>query len=126
VAREQLEGFVAALKDAFASFFPTVAGNADLTAVVNERHLARVEGYLADAVARGARVESSPAEPVAGRRCPLRIVIDPPAGARIHARARVKSVDRLKSGTQLVLEVHTHVVGAERPSVINDLVILYM
>jgi hypothetical protein len=32
----------------------------------------------------------------------------------------------MKSGTQLVLEVHTHVVGAERPSVINDLVILYM
>lgn len=49
-----------------------------------------------------------------------------PAGARIRARARVKSVERMKSGTQLVLEVHTHVVGAERPSVINDLVILYM
>ena len=54
----------AALRDASPAFFPTVAGNADLTAVVNERHLARVEGYLADAVARGARVESSPAEPV--------------------------------------------------------------
>lgn len=56
----------------------------------------------------------------------LRFPSPVPAGARIHARARVKSVDRLKSGTQLVLEVHTHVVGAERPSVINDLVILYM
>lgn len=83
VAREQLEGFVGALKGVFAGLFPTVEGNIDLTAVVNERHLARIEGYLADAVARGARVESSPAEPVAGRRCPLRIVIDPPADARI-------------------------------------------
>lgn len=52
VAREQLEAFVGALKGAFAGLFPTVEGNIDLTAVVNERHLARIEGYLADAVAR--------------------------------------------------------------------------
>ncbi|MGH8437048.1 MAG: OB-fold domain-containing protein [Pseudomonas sp.] len=48
------------------------------------------------------------------------------AGSRIHARARVKSVERLKRGTQLTLELNIHVVGNERPSVINDLVILYM
>lgn len=83
VADEQREAFVAALKAAFAGLFPTVDGNADLTAVVNDTHLARIEGYLADARARGARVESSPAEAPAGRRCPLRIVIDPPADARI-------------------------------------------
>jgi coniferyl-aldehyde dehydrogenase len=83
VATEQREAFVAALKAAFASLFPTVAGNADLTAVVNDRHLARIEACLADAVARGARVESTPAELPAGRRCPLRIVVDPPADARI-------------------------------------------
>jgi len=56
----------------------------------------------------------------------LRFPSPVPAGARIQARARVKSVEKMKSGTQLILEVHTHVVGAERPSVINDLVILYM
>jgi hypothetical protein len=49
-----------------------------------------------------------------------------PAGARIHARARVKAVERSAKGIQLTLEVVTHVVGSERPSVINDLVILYM
>jgi len=83
VADDQREAFVAALKAAFAGLFPTVDGNADLTAVVNDTHLARIEGYLADARARGARVEASPAEAPAGRRCPLRIVIDPPADARI-------------------------------------------
>lgn len=83
VAGDQREAFVAALKAAFAGLFPTVDGNADLTAVVNDTHLARIEGYLADARARGARVEASPAEAPAGRRCPLRIVIDPPADARI-------------------------------------------
>ncbi|AYC35127.1 acyl dehydratase [Pseudomonas cavernae] len=48
------------------------------------------------------------------------------AGSRIHSRARVKSVERVKSGTQLTLELNIHVVGNERPSVINELVILYM
>ena len=83
VAHEQVETFIAALKAAFAGLFPTIDGNPDLTAVVDARHLARVEGYLADAAARGARIETAPALPPAGRRCPLRIVIDPPAGAAI-------------------------------------------
>lgn len=56
----------------------------------------------------------------------LRFPSPVPAGSRVHARARVKSVEKLARGTQLTLEVCTHVVGAERPSVINDLVILYM
>jgi uncharacterized OB-fold protein/acyl dehydratase len=56
----------------------------------------------------------------------LRFPAPVPAGARIHARARVKQVARVKRGTQLTLEVNTHVVGSDRPSVINDLVILYM
>ena len=47
------------------------------------------------------------------------------AGSRIHSRARVKRVEQLPRGTQLTLELNTHVVGNERPSVINDLVILY-
>jgi uncharacterized OB-fold protein/acyl dehydratase len=56
----------------------------------------------------------------------LRFPAPVPVGAKIHARARVKSVERLKRGTQVTLELNTHVVGNERPSVINDLVILYM
>lgn len=56
----------------------------------------------------------------------LRFPSPVPAGARIHARARVKAVERSAKGIQLTLEVVTHVVGSERPSVINDLVILYM
>ena len=56
----------------------------------------------------------------------LRFPAPVPAGSTIHARARVKRVERVKSGTQLTLELNTHVVGSERPSVINELVILYM
>jgi uncharacterized OB-fold protein/acyl dehydratase len=56
----------------------------------------------------------------------LRFPAPVPAGARIQARARVKQVAQVKCGTQLTLEVNIHVVGSDRPSVINDLVILYM
>lgn len=48
------------------------------------------------------------------------------SGSRIHARCRVKAVGRVKSGVQLTMEINIHVVGQDRPSVINDLVILYM
>jgi acyl dehydratase len=56
----------------------------------------------------------------------LRFPAPVPAGSRIHSRARVKKVEILSRGTQLTLELNIHVVGQDRPSVINDLVILYM
>lgn len=56
----------------------------------------------------------------------LRFPAPVPAGSRIHGRSRVKAVEKLPKGTQLTMEIVTHVVGSERPSVINDLVILYM
>ena len=56
----------------------------------------------------------------------LRFPTPVPAGCRIHGRARVKAVEQVKSGMQLTLELNIHIVGNERPSVINDLVILYM
>ncbi len=56
----------------------------------------------------------------------LRFPAPVPAGSRIHARTRVKSVEKLPKGMQLTMEIVTHIVGSERPSVINDQVILYM
>lgn len=56
----------------------------------------------------------------------LRFPSPVPAGSLIHSRARVKSIEKVRSGTQMVLEMNIHVVGQERPAVINDLIILYM
>ncbi|KAB0498056.1 OB-fold domain-containing protein [Pseudomonas moorei] len=56
----------------------------------------------------------------------LRFPAPVPAGSRIHSRARVKKVEILPRGTQMTLELNIHVVGQDRPSVINDLVILYI
>lgn len=56
----------------------------------------------------------------------LRFATPVPSGCRIHARSRVKAVEQVKSGVQMTLEINIHVVGQDRPSVINDLVVLYM
>ena len=49
-----------------------------------------------------------------------------PSGCKIHGRYRIKSVEQLKSGVQVTMEINIHVVGQDRPSVINDLVMRYM
>lgn len=56
----------------------------------------------------------------------LRFPSPVPSGCRIHTRYRVKSVQAVKSGTQVTMEINVHVFGQDRPSVINDLVMLYM
>lgn len=56
----------------------------------------------------------------------LRFPTPVPAGCRIHARSRIKAVQQVKSGMLVTQELNIHVVGQDRPSVINDLLILYM
>jgi len=56
----------------------------------------------------------------------LRFPTPVPAGCRIHARYRIKSVEPAKSGVQVTMEINVHGVGQDRPAVINDLVVLYM
>ena len=86
VPREQLGDFIGALGAAYNELLPTVADNPDVVAVVNARHLQRIESYVQDARQRGARVESFPreleADPQARRR-PLQVVIDPPRDSLI-------------------------------------------
>ena len=48
-----------------------------------------------------------------------------PTGSRIHARNRVKSIERLPKGTRFTLEQNVHVVGQERPAVVYELVFIY-
>jgi len=56
----------------------------------------------------------------------LRFATPVPAGCRIHGRYRIKSVEQVKSGVQVIMEINIHALGQDRPSVINDLVMLYM
>ncbi|WP_029458009.1 aldehyde dehydrogenase family protein [Dietzia alimentaria] len=85
VPREHCDAFSDAVSEAFRAMYPAAGSNDDVIAAVNERHLDRVDGYVRDAVERGARVVTAPAEDpsTADRRRPLRIVMDPPADAAI-------------------------------------------
>jgi coniferyl-aldehyde dehydrogenase len=83
----QCDALVAALQSSYAGLYPQSAGNSDVVPVVNARHFDRVESYVADAAAQGARVVVAGADGAAQakteRRMPLRIVVQPPAGAVI-------------------------------------------
>lgn len=85
VPRERLEETLEGLKTAHAGFYPRVADNPDAVPIINDAHLARLDGYLDEAVRAGTRVETTPDEPVAGegRRRPLRLVVDPPRESRL-------------------------------------------
>ena len=86
VPREQMEDFIDLLGAAYSELLPTTQDNPDVVAVVNARHLQRIEGYVQDARARGARVESYPQalEADAGsRRRPLQVVINPPCDSQV-------------------------------------------
>ncbi|WP_044871010.1 coniferyl aldehyde dehydrogenase [Pseudomonas sp. LFM046] len=75
VPENRVEGFVEAYRQAVQGFFPQLANNPDYTAIINERQLGRLKGYLTDAEAKGARVV--PLFPEAqGRRLPHTLVLD--------------------------------------------------
>jgi hypothetical protein len=47
-------------------------------------------------------------------------------GSKIHSKNRVVKVEQIKAGIMLTMEIATHVVGLDKPSVLNQLMILYM
>jgi acyl-CoA reductase-like NAD-dependent aldehyde dehydrogenase len=68
VPEERVEAFAAAARETVARLYPRLADNPDYTAIINERHRARLAGYLDDARSKGAVVsEINPAgEDLAG------------------------------------------------------------
>ncbi|GAD61902.1 coniferyl aldehyde dehydrogenase [Aquipseudomonas alcaligenes] len=56
VPQDRLEGFVAAYRAAVQRFYPKLENNPDYTAIINERQLGRLKGYIADAEAKGGQL----------------------------------------------------------------------
>lgn len=52
----ELENFVAAAQKIIAASYPNLMHNADYSAIINSRQAARLQGYLDDAAAQGARL----------------------------------------------------------------------
>ncbi len=79
VPRERLEAFVESMRAQVERYWPQAARNPDYTSVINERHLARLRGYVEEARARGVRVVmiGPEAEPGSRRMAPT-LILDPP------------------------------------------------
>ncbi len=80
VREEQLEPFVAKARDLTQAWYPTISGNPDYCAIVNDRNFARIQGYVDEAKAKGARVEELGTPGTAGgndRRLMPAIVVNP-------------------------------------------------
>ncbi|MBB2496897.1 coniferyl aldehyde dehydrogenase [Aquipseudomonas ullengensis] len=56
VPQDRVEGFIDAYRGVVQRFFPQVANNPDYTAIINERQLTRLKGYISDAESKGAQV----------------------------------------------------------------------
>jgi coniferyl-aldehyde dehydrogenase len=56
VPQSKLEAFIKRCRDTIAAQFPTVQGNDDFVACINERHFDRVKAYIDEARERGARI----------------------------------------------------------------------
>jgi len=75
VPKHRVEGFVEAYRQAVHGFYPQLKDNPDYTAIINERQLNRLKGYLSDAEAKGATL--LPLFPEAqGRRLPHSLVLN--------------------------------------------------
>ena len=56
VPRQRIDDFVEAYRKVVQRFYPQLADNPDYTSIVNRRQQARLQGYLDDAQAKGARL----------------------------------------------------------------------
>src|SRR5690606_29900645 len=75
VPRHRVNGFVEAYRAAVQRFYPQLENNSDYTAIINERQLARLNGYLQDAESKGARIVALYPQ-AQGRRLPQSLVLD--------------------------------------------------
>jgi len=89
VPEEKLEDVITAAADAVKRMYPTLLGNAEYTAIVNDRHYQRLSGYLGELAEHGARVVPlNPAEEdfsaqADSRKIPPTLIPQPPAGSTV-------------------------------------------
>lgn len=80
--KEKTHAFIEAATSAVSKMYPTLKNNPDYTSVINQRHFDRLQGYIADAKAKGAEVvEINPAHEDFSQqphhRIPPTLIIDP-------------------------------------------------
>ncbi|HZD27053.1 MAG TPA: coniferyl aldehyde dehydrogenase [Alphaproteobacteria bacterium] len=78
VPEDRLEAFCYRAEATARRLYPRLAGNADYTSIVNDRHAARLAELVDDAAARGARIRRAHGADAGGneRKLPLTLVLD--------------------------------------------------
>ena len=81
VPRERVDEWVERASTVWRGWYPHWVGHPDITGIINDRHVARLIGYLDEARARGVQVIGlNDDEPeLDARQLPMTLVIDPPA-----------------------------------------------
>jgi coniferyl-aldehyde dehydrogenase len=84
VPGDKAEGFARAVLGAAEAMYPTLSGNADYTAIISDRHHARLSELVAEAEAAGATVLRHKDTPRGNvRHFPPTVVLDPPLDGRL-------------------------------------------
>ncbi|MGK0499549.1 MAG: coniferyl-aldehyde dehydrogenase [Oceanicoccus sp.] len=88
IPEQQLEQYIDGFSASVSAMTPTIINNPDYTSIVNERHYQRLQSYIVDAKAKGARViEINPAnEDFSNQphhKMPVTLIINPPDDALV-------------------------------------------
>ena len=85
VPRGREKEFANAARQAARKLYPRVAGNPQYTAILNQRHYDRINGYITEAHARDLEVITAedPELGRQGRQLPLTMIINPPADSTV-------------------------------------------
>jgi coniferyl-aldehyde dehydrogenase len=88
VPEERMDEFVSSTQRSVAKMYPTLLDNPDYTSVINQRHFERLNGYLEEARAAGARlVEVNPAgedfRQQPHHKMPPTLIVDPDDGLQV-------------------------------------------
>lgn len=75
VPSSRIDEFIAQAKITFSHLFPSITDNADYTSIINERHLARLQDYLDDAISKGGVVIPLGQNEKDDRRMPLHLIL---------------------------------------------------
>ena len=79
VKNSKKEAFISAYQKAFQAMYPTLSGNPDYTAIINQRHFQRLTDLLEDAKNKGATIVTCHNDTVSdnSRRMPASLIINP-------------------------------------------------
>ena len=102
------------IQSIYKDLFPTTADNKDVTPIVNERHFERLNSYVNDASAKGARIVVAGDDNATQRRLPLRMVVNPSSDSEI-AQHEIFGPALVVRTYQTLKQAVTEINAGERP-----------